>query len=54
MKPLITQFSPVSSHSLLGPNIFLNTPFSKALSLSSPLISDTKFHTHIQQQAGVF
>ena len=42
--------SPVTS-SLLGPNILLNTLFSNTLSLLSPLMSATKFHTHTKQQA---
>ena len=42
--------SPVNS-SLLGPNIFLNTLFSNTLSLRSPSVWATKFHTHTKQQA---
>ena len=42
--------SPVTS-SLSGPNILLNTLFSNTLSLRSPLMSATKFHTHTKQQA---
>jgi hypothetical protein len=39
---------PVPS-SLLGPNILLNTLFSNTLSLRSPLLSATKFHTHAKK-----
>jgi hypothetical protein len=36
MKLIIMQFSRWSTSSLLGPNIFLNTLFSKTLSICSP------------------
>jgi hypothetical protein len=37
--------SPIAS-SLLGPNILFSTLFSNTLSLCSPSVWETKFHTH--------
>ena len=40
--------------SLLGPNILLNTLFSKTLSLVPPWMWATKFHTHTKQQTKLY
>jgi hypothetical protein len=50
MQFLIMKFPPTPvTSSLLGPNTFLNTLFSNTLSLRSPSMSPTKFHTHKKQ-----
>jgi hypothetical protein len=42
--------SPITS-SLLGPNTFLNTLFSKTSAYVPPSVWVMKFHTHTKQQA---
>jgi hypothetical protein len=48
---LLSKFlQPFSTFPLSGPNMFPSTLFSNSCSLCSPLMWETKFHTHLRQQ----